>query len=392
MRQPPGFSAPNSKGLVCKLQKTLYGLKQSGRRWYQKLVEILVEKMGLTRCDVDQAVFFRHGKDGDIVVVVVHVDDCTIAASSLGLLQKFKTEIQRYVEITDLGELHWLLGIEIRRVREDRTISLSQTSYIDAIVHRFGLEDLRPVSSPMDPQIRLTSAQSPTTAHDFALMRNIPYREAVGSLMYACLATRPDIAYAVTTLSKFASNPGEDHWNAVKRVFRYLNGTRTLWLTYGGTDQNLVGWADADGSMAEDRHAISGYAFLIDGGAVSWSSKRQEIVSLSTTESEYVAAAHAAKEAIWLRTLIAQIFSPFSEPTTLFSDNQSAIALTQDHQYHARSKHINVRFHFIRWIVENGTLRLIYCPTSEMIADSLTKALPSPKVKHFAQELGLRTV
>jgi hypothetical protein len=166
-----------------------------------------------------------------------------------------------------------------------------------------------------------------------------------------------------------------------------------LWLTFGGgKKQALTGWADADGSMSEDRHAISGYAFLIDGGAVSWSSKSQNIISLSTTESEYVAATHGAKEAIWLRSLIAQVFEPISEPTTLFSDNQSAIALTQDHQYHARTKHIDVRFHFIRYIVENGTLRLIYCPTAEMLADTLTKALPSPKVKHFATEFGLATL
>lgn len=141
--------------------------------------------------------------------------------------------------------------------------------------------------------------------------------------------------------------------------------------------------------MAEDRHAISGYTFIIDGGAVSWSSKRQEIVSLSTTESEYVAATHASKEAIWLRNLIGELFTPFTTSTTLFSDNQSAIALTKDHQYHARSKHIDIRFHFIRWIVENGTLSLVYCPTDEMVADTLTKALPSAKVKHFAAELGL---
>jgi hypothetical protein len=142
--------------------------------------------------------------------------------------------------------------------------------------------------------------------------------------------------------------------------------------------------------MAEDRRAVSGYAFLIDGAAVSWSSKRQEIVSLSTTESEYVAATHAAKEALWLRSLIAELFTPLVEPITVFSDNQSAIALTQDHQYHARTKHIDVRFHFIRWIVDEGKIRLIFCPTADMIADTLTKALPSPKVKHFAVELGLR--
>jgi len=130
--------------------------------------------------------------------------------------------------------------------------------------------------------------------------------------------------------------------------------------------------------MAEGRKAISGYAFLIDGGAVSWSSKRQEIVSLSMTESEYVTATHAAKEALWLRSFIGELFAPLTNPITLFSDNQSAIALTKDHQYHARTKHINIRFHFIRWIIEEGKLRLVYCPTADMVADTLTKALPSP--------------
>jgi hypothetical protein len=144
--------------------------------------------------------------------------------------------------------------------------------------------------------------------------------------------------------------------------------------------------------MAEDRHAISGYAFIIHGSAVSWSAKRQNIISLSTTESEYVAATHAAKEALWLRSLITQLFDQKLLPTTLFSDNQSAIALTKDHQYHARTKHIDVRFLFIRWIVEQGVLRQVYCPTDDMIADTLTKALPSTKVKHFAVELGLTTV
>ena len=156
-----------------------------------------------------------------------------------------------------------------------------------------------------------------------------------------------------------------------------------------GRPLTLTGYADADGNMAEDRHAISGYAFLLHGGAISWSTKRQEIISLSTTESEYVAATYAAKEALWLRSLLSQLFNINLNATTLFSDNQSAIALTKDHQYHARTKHIDIRFHFIRWIVENGSLRLIYCPTGDMVADTLTKALPSPKVKHFASELGL---
>jgi len=183
-----------------------------------------------------------------------------------------------------------------------------------------------------------------------------------------------------------------EHWEAVKRVFRYLKGTRELWLSYGQVVKEMEGYADADGSMMEDRKAISGYAFIINGGAVSWSAKKQEIVSLSTTESEYVAATYAAEEALWLRTLIFQLFSTSLPPTTLFSDNQSAIALTKEHQYHTRTKHIDIRFHFIRWIVEEGKIRIIYCPTNEMVADTFTKALPSAKVKHFATSLGLISV
>ena len=280
----------------------------------------------------------------------------------------------------------------MRRIREERRILLSQRSYIDSILRRYGFDDAKPVSTPMDVNVRLTSAQSPSTTEEFAKMRNIPYHEAVGSLMYASLGTRPDITFAVQTISRFSLKPGAAHWEAVRRIFRYLKGTRDLWLSYGKKVRELEGYADADGSMAEDRKAISGYAFLVNGGAVSWSAKRQEIISLSTTESEYVAAVHAAKEALWLRSLISSLFGIEIPTTTLFSDNQSAIALTKEHQYHARTKHIDVRFHFLRWIIEEGRLRLIYCPTDDMVADVFTKALPSAKVKHFATELGLATV
>lgn len=224
-------------------------------------------------------------------------------------------------------------------------------------------------------------------------MSKKPYREAVGSLMYAAMATRPDISFAVTLLSRFAVDPGDAHWAAVLRVFRYLKGTRNLQLTYGpDASLDLKGYGDADGSMQEDRHAISGNAFILYGGAISWFSKRQEIISLSTTESEYVAATHSAKEAIWLRTLISELFTPTSDPTTVYCDNQSAIALSKDGQFHARTKHIDVRYHFIRWVCQRGDIRLVYCPTDDMVADAMTKPLPSLKVKHFANALGLRSV
>jgi hypothetical protein len=140
----------------------------------------------------------------------------------------------------------------------------------------------------------------------------------------------------------------------------------------------------------EDRHAISGYVFQIDGGTVSWSAKRQDVVALSTTEAEYVATTHAAKEAAWLRSLLTQLFGDISTPTLLYSDNQSSIALAKDDQFHARTKHIDVRFHFIRWVISEGKINLQYCPTEDMKADVLTKALPSAKAKHFAAALGLR--
>ena len=192
---------------------------------------------------------------------------------------------------------------------------LSQHSYINSILQHYGFDDAKPISTPMDPNVCLTSAQSPSMTEEFARMRNIPYHEAVGSLMYVSLGTCPDITFAVQSTSRFSLKPRTTHWEAVRRIFCYLKGTRDLWLTYGSKVRELEGFADADGSMGEDRKVISGYAFLINGGAVSWSTKRQEIISLSTTESEYVMAVHAAKEALWLCSLILSLFG-INIPTT----------------------------------------------------------------------------
>jgi hypothetical protein len=210
--------------------------------------------------------------------------------------------------------------------------------------------------------------------------------------MYAAMGTRLDIAFATSTMAQYCENPGWKHWEAVKRIFRYLLGMKKLELTYGGEKRGLVGYVDADGASQDHRRAISGYVFMVDGGAVSWSSKKQELVTLSTTEAEYVAQTHAAKEAIWLRRLLTELFDSIHTPTTLFSDSKSAIALAHDGHYHARTKHIDIRYHFIRYIIEAGTIKLVYCPTNDMTADTLTKALPSVKAKHFASALGLCTV
>lgn len=220
-------------------------------------------------------------------------------------------------------------------------------------------------------------------------MRDKPYRQALGALMYASVSTRPDITYVVSQLARYAENPGIAHWTALKCVFAYLKGTADFWLTLGGVEKTpLLGYSDADGMSTEGRQAISGYAFLI-GGAVSWSSKRQDVVALSTSEAEYIALSHAIKEAIWLRNYLHEVWKIPLDPTKVLSDNQSAIALAKDDRYHSRTKHIDIRFHFIRYHIEKGNVEVTYCPTEDMVADILTKALPSMKAKHFASCLGL---
>ena len=308
------------------------------------------------------------------------------------IIEEFMIEMNKKYKLTDTGPASWLLGIKITRDLTNRTLSLSQHAYIEAIITKYNFNDLKPLAIPIDPSIPLSKTQGPSKLEDVARMKNVPYREAVGSLMYAAMGTRPDIAFATSTVAQFCDNPGWVHWEAVKRIFRYLLGTKKLELVYGGESRGIVGYVDADGASQEHRRAISGYVFMVDGGAVSWSSKKQELVTLSTTEAEYVAQTHAAKEAVWLRRLLTELFGPMEGPTTLFSDSKSAIALAQDGHYHARTKHIDIRYHFIRYIIEAGTIKLVYCSTDNMTADTLTKALPSVKAKHFASALGLSTV
>ena len=388
MEQPPGYEEKNRREYVLRLLKTIYGLKQASRKWYEIICRLMIE-LGFTRSESDPAVFYWH-KGNDRMVIVVHVDDCTIVGNSQELIDDCKHKINAKYAMTDLGPTSWVLGIKITRNLDERTLGLSQTAYIDSILRRFNFTNLKPVSTPMDPTIRYSKTQCPETLEEKARMKNIPYREAIGALMYCAVATRPDISFAVALLSQFLENPGEVHWNGVKHIYRYLLSTKNLQLVFGETKNSIAGYTDADGATQEHRHAISGYAFLIDGGAVSWFSRKQETVTLSTAEAEYVAATHAAKEAIWLKRLITETFDFPNDPITLHCDNQSAIALTKDNAHHSRTKHIDIRYHFIRYSVQDGKINIVYCPTNDNVADTLTKPLPSIKAKHFAAALGLR--
>ena len=283
-------------------------------------------QIGMKWLDFNHAAFYS---TDPFVILFIHVDDMTLVTITLAIMIMIKKKIRDIIEVVNQGEIHWLLGIEIRRSLSTRSIQLSQHSYIDAILSRYGFSDIKPLSIPFDPHTHLTKDQMPTTVEDIAYMRDKPYREALGALQYLSVATRPDITYAVSILARFSHNPGITHWNALKRVYAYLKSTRDLWLTFGGEQLMLEGFSDADGMSQEDRHAISGYVFMLNGGAVSWSSKRQGTISLSTTEAEYIALTHAAKEVIWFRNLLSELFGSITHLIPIHSDNQSAIALAK---------------------------------------------------------------
>ena len=243
--------------------KTLYGLNQGAKNWYDALCQALAE-LGFTRTEADHGVFLKEIGD-DIIILAVHVDDCMITRSSTKHISNFKVEMNAKYKLTNLGPAHWLLGIKITHDLANNSISLSQEAYIESIITRFNFNDLKPSLIPINPSAPLLKSQSPSKLEDIAKMKNVPYRKAVGSLMYAAMGIRLDIAFAMSTVAKFSDNPGWAHWEAVKQIFCYLLGTQKLELVYGGENRGLVGYVDADGMSQEHRCTIYGYIFLVDG-------------------------------------------------------------------------------------------------------------------------------
>jgi hypothetical protein len=277
-----------------------------------------------------------------ILIMGVHVNDCMITGSSVDLIAKYKHKLHDKYALTDLGPIHWLLGIKIIHNCSAWTISLSQSSYIDSILVCFNLTNAKAQSTPMVPNTTYSKEDCPIDASHAACMKKMPYREAIGSLMYASITTCPNITFTISTLSQFLDNLGETHWDVVKHVFHYLAGTKDLQLTYRGKQHDLIRYTDVDGASQPHRHAISGHAFLINSSAISWSSRKQKLMMLSTAKAKYVTATHAAKEAIWLCCLIRELFPNLLSLTTLFCDNQATLKLAINNNYCMQAKHINI--------------------------------------------------
>lgn len=384
VEQPTGYEEGDATEDVCVLDKALYGLKQSPRIWYNTLTSFL-RSLGFEPLHSDFSVFVR----GQLIVAI-YVDDILLVGPSIEMINEVKNGLHKRFSMSDLGPCNYYLGITVRRDRVNRTIYLGQRAYIEKFLKEYDMWEVKPAVTPMDhpPQPAPDDYKAPESLR-------LRYQRAVGSLMYCMLGTRPDIAFAVSVVSRFSSNPTVAQWDSVVRIFRYLRATLDLELVFTDNIGPLTGYTDADwAGDHETRRSTSGYIFTIGSAAISWSSKRQPTVALSTCEAEYIGQTQASKEAVWLRSLLAELskVGERSLPTTvIYSDNQGAIALAKNPQFHGRSKHIDIQHHYVREKVVDGTVELTYIDTSRQIADGLTKALPREPFERFRKALGLRS-
>jgi hypothetical protein len=404
MEQPLEFD--DGSGRVCKLNKALYGLKQAPRIWYETLKEFLLTE-GFKHLESDHGIFVKDG-----IIMAVYVDDLLLIGQDMSEISKLKQRLSERFDMTDLGPCSYYLGMSIRRDRRKRAIYVSQEAYIDKVLESFDMTQCHSMKIPMDAHERL---RAPPEGYMATKQQRHWYASAIGSLMYAMLCTRPDIAYAVSACSRYLANPDVQHVTAVKNVMRYLKGTKHFELVFDGSKIDLCGFSDSDwGGCTDTSRSTGGYLFNLGSGPVSWSSKRQPTTALSSVEAEYYAETQAAKEAIYLRGLLSELgyakggstatsintgdkrkssdtqADKHQAPVTINCDNQGAIALAKNPQFHARAKHIRIQWHFVRECVQRGDINLTYVRTGDQLADILTKPLPTPQFAALREAIGIR--
>ena len=386
MRQPEGFD--NGTGRICHLIKTLYGLKQAGREWNRELDKRLRLK-GFNPLCSDPCVYVRR-RAGNLEIISVWVDDLLIFTNSDPIMESLKNELHSIFDITDIGEPTKIVGIEV--TIQGNSVTISQTKYIESILRHEGMDPdkTKPVKSPLDPNIQLVPNPEGTDGD-----RSNAYASLLGALQFLTCATRPDIAYAVSRLSRFTANPSKTHYSAAKRLLRYLAGTKRYGLTYHTEKPYLQGenlfyaYLDAAYANAEDYQSTSGYVCLASGAAVTWMSKKQTTVALSSTEAEYVALSETVREALWIKTLYEELGYEQKQLVLVYGDNDGSIAMAKNPGFHKRSKHIAIRWHWLRDCVQDDSVYLEDCRDPQNTADILTKALTPKKFSRHMAGLGL---
>ena len=336
MEQPEGFAEGNPKDFVCLLKKSLYGTKQGGNRWNRKMRTAL-ESMGFKQTYSDAAVYIF--VRGDVrIILPVFVDDMTFASKSLPAIKQAIEDLRGHFKLRDLGPTTELLGIKIDRNCSNHSLTISQPHYCAEMLARYGMADSKPVSMPMTPGLCLFRKQSPRTAEERTFMQFVGYGGTIGSLQYLSCTTHPDIAYTVSQLISFTSDPGVAHWNTIKHLFRYIKDTMDYAITYSPDPlmpQLFTTYSDANHGGCKDTGRSTGaYIVKIGTGVVSWMSKCQSIVALSTTEAKYMAASEAGKEIVWMHKMLQELGFPMTAPSVLYIDNQSAIQVAKHPEHH----------------------------------------------------------
>lgn len=381
--QPKGYENIGEEYKVYKLKKALYGLKQAPRAWYSKIEEYFTRE-GFNKYQLEHTLFIKHGTKGRILIISMYVDDVIFTGNDLEMCEKFKASMQEEFEMTDLERMCYFLGVEIDQSQNE--IFLCQKKYAAEVLSKFGMEDCNPVNNPMVPGTKLSKDMEGEDV-DPSL-----YKQLIGSLMYLT-ATRPDIMFVVCFLSRFMVQPKAAHLLAVKRVLRYIKGTLQMGLLYTSFGEgSLQAYTDSDfaGDIDSGR-STSGYAFLMSNAAVAWSSKKQPIVTLSSTEAEYVAASFCATQCLWMKRILSNFNQAEEEEcVTILCDNSSSIKLSKNPVLHGRTKHIQVRFHFLRELVKEEEVNLVHCGTQDQIADIMTKPLKLETFIKLRKMLGVQ--
>nr|KYP76032.1 Retrovirus-related Pol polyprotein from transposon TNT 1-94 [Cajanus cajan] len=379
MDQPPGFVAQGGSGLVCKLQKSLYGLKQSPRAWFGRFSKV-IQEFGMIRCETDHSVFFRRSSTHRFIYLVVYVDDIVITGDDQEGIKALKQHLFKHFQTKDLGPLRYFLGIEVAQSKSG--IAISQRKYALDILEETGLTDCKPVDTPMDPNVKLMPNQGEPYPDPGR------YRRLVGKLNYLTM-TRPDISFPVSVVSQFLNSPCESHWLAVVRILRYIKRSPGKGLVYNDRGHtNIVGYSDADwAGDASDRRSTSGYCVFMGGNLVSWKSKKQSVVARSSTEAEYRAMAHTTCELLWLKFLIQELQFCKVGHMELVCDNQSALYLSSNPVFHERTKHIEVDCHFIREKILSDIIKTSSVCSKDQLADIFTKSLRGPRITYICNKL-----
>ena len=382
LQPPPGFPV---HGKVYRLHKALYGLRQAPRAWHVTLKAEL-ESMGFTSSLADPSLFIKWTDNGP-VFVLVYVDDCLVAGLG-NTPNSVISDLSSRFAITDLGDASRFVGIEISRDRAAGTLTITQSRMARELAIRGGMGDCKPRDTPLSVSTRLSADNGDPLDNTTAGV----YRELVGQLLYMSVSCRPDLAQPVGVLARYTMAPTTVHHTALKGVLRYVAGTPNLGITYGGNggDGELVGFTDSDyAGDLDQRRSTTGFVFLFANGVISWASRRQKTTAVSTMEAEYMAMAAATKEAVWLRSLLADLCLPVMGSVLIHGDNQAAIKLLKNPVASQRSKHIDIAYHFSRERDEAGEVQFEYISTDRNAADAMTKALPAPKFLFCLKAIGM---